>query len=47
MLKLKNIESTIINEKINKLNLPEEAKKEIFSEIKKSEKKNQKKREKN
>ena len=39
MLKLKNIESTIINEKINKLNLPEEAKKEIFSEIKKSEKK--------
>ena len=30
MLKLKNIESTIINEKINKLNLQEEEKKEIF-----------------
>ncbi len=35
MLKLKNIETTIINEKINKLNLPEDAKNEIFSKIKK------------
>ena len=39
MLKLKNIETTIINEKINKLNLPEDAKNEIFSKIKKNEKK--------
>ena len=30
MLKLKNIETTIINEKINKLNLPENAKNEMF-----------------
>ncbi len=40
MLKLKNIESLIIKEKIDKLDLPQETKNEIFLEIKKKEKKN-------
>ena len=38
MLKLKNIESLIIKEKIDKLDLPEDTQKEIFLEIKKKEK---------
>ena len=47
MLKLKNIESLIIKEKMDKLALPEETKNEIFLEIKKKEKKQmQKKRKK-
>ena len=38
MLKLKNIELLIIKEKIDKLDLPQDKKNEIFLEIKKKEK---------
>ena len=44
MLKLKNIELLIIKEKIDKLDLPQDKKNEIFLEIKKKEKCIQKKK---